>query len=224
MYILSKLFPKTPLSYLQLHMEKTCECLVKLKELCEVRAESAPSKIEEIASKISELEHDADSIKNDIRTSLPRTFLFSMDRINFLEILTLQDNLADAAEDIADILILKNLSPIVSLEDKIRDYIDTNLDATWILKEMVFDLDTLVEASFGGPIAIKMHRQIKQIAQKEHEADLIKKTIKKELFKLSDEMKFSDFILWLDFIDEIGLISHNAEKEALRIGMLLNTK
>jgi predicted phosphate transport protein (TIGR00153 family) len=224
MYILGKLFPRTPLSHLQLHMEKTCACLAKLKELCEIRSEANLSKIEQIASKISELEHDADLIKNDIRASLPKTFLFSMDRINFLEILTLQDNLADVAEDIADILILKSLPPLPSLEEKIREYIDTNLDATWILKEMVFDLDTLIEASFGGPIAIKMRAQIKAITIKEHETDLIKKVLKKELFALSDGMKFSDFTLWLHFIEEIGLISHNAEKEALRIGMLLNSK
>lgn len=224
MNIFPKLFPRTPLSHLQLHMEKTCACLAKLKELCEVRAEAKLEKIEQIAKKISELEHDADLIKNDIRSSLPKSFLFSMDRINFLEILTLQDNLADIGEDIADILILKKLPPLPSLEEKLREYIDSNLDATWILKEMVFNLDTLIEASFGGPVAIKMHEQIRDITLKEHEADQIKKEVKKSLFALSDQLNFSDFILWLNFIEEIGQISHFAEKEALRIGMFLNTK
>jgi len=224
MNILSALFSRTPLSHLQLHMEKTCACLAKLKELCEIATTGEMSKIESIAKKISELEHDADLVKNNIRSSLPKSFMFSIDRINFLEILVLQDNLADAAEDIADILILKPLKPLPDLEDKLREFIDANLDATWILKEMVFNLDTLIEASFGGPIAIKMHEQIQDITLKEHQTDLIKKEIKKSLFSLSDSLSYSDFILWLNFIEEIGRISHFAEKEALRIGMLLNSK
>ena len=224
MNLFSSLFPRTPLSHLQLHMQKVCACLAKLKELCAVRAEADLSKIENIAKGISELEHDADLIKNDIRSSLPKNFLFSIDRINFLEILNLQDNLADAAEDIADILILKKLPSLPSLEEKLQEYVDTNLDATWILKEIVFNLDTLIEAAFGGPVAIKIKTQIHDITLKEHETDLIKKEIKKSLFALADDLSFSDFILWLNFIEEIGRISHFAEKEALRIGMLLKNK
>ncbi len=224
MYILSKLIPKTPFSHLQLHMEKTCACLAKLKELCEVRVASDLEKIESIAKKISELEYDADLIKNDIRASLPKSYFFSMDRINFLEILTLQDHIADIAEDIADILILKKLPTVPGIEDMLTEFIDTNLDTTWILKEMVFDLDMLIEASFGGPVALKMKNKIHDISLKEHEADVIKKDLKKKLFSLSHSLNFADFILWLHFIEEIGKISHLAEKEALRIGMLLNTK
>lgn len=224
MNILSSLFPRTPLSHLQLHMEKTCACLAKLKELCQIYEKAELQEIEIIAKTISELEHDADLIKNDIRSSLPKSFLFSMDRINFLEILALQDSLADTAEDIGDTLVLKKLCSLPQLEEKIHEYIDTNLDATWILKEIVFNLDTLIEASFGGPIAIKMRSQIHDITIKEHEADIIRKDVKKTLFSLSKELDFADFILWLNFIDQIGHISHIAEKEALRIGMLLNTK
>lgn len=224
MNIFSSLFPRTPLSHLQLHMEKTCACLAKLKELCQIRSEADMSTIEAIGKQISELEHEADLVKNDIRSSLPKRFLFSVDKINFLEILTLQDNLADAAEDIADILIIKKLAPLPALEEKLSEYIDANLDATWTLKEIIFDLDTLVEASFGGPIAMKTHERIEAISLIEHQANLIKKDVKKTLFQLSNELSFSDFILWLNFIEEIGLVSHFAEKEALRIGMLLNSK
>lgn len=205
-------------------MEKVCACLAKLKELCSIFVEADLKKIEQIAKGISELEHDADLIKNDIRSSLPKSFLFSIDRINFLEILNLQDDLADTAEDIADLLILKKLPPLPALEEKLHEYIDSNLDATWILKEIVFHLDTLIEASFGGPVAVKIKTKIHDITLKEHETDLIKKEVKKTLFSLADTLSFSDFILWLNFIEEIGRISHCAEKEALRIGMLLKTK
>ena len=224
MYIFPKLFSRTPLSHLQLHMEKTCECLVKLKELCELLGATDSNSIELLAKKISSLEHEADLIKNDIRSSLPKSFLFAIDRINFLEILSLQDSLADTAEDIADILILKSLPSISSMEDQLHEYIDCNLDATWLLKEIIFNLDTLLEASFGGPVAMKIQEQIHEISLKEHEADLIKKNIKKHLFSLNDELDFKDFILWLNFIEEIGQIAHCAEKQALRIGMLLNSK
>jgi len=224
MYILSKLIPKTPFSHLQLHMEKTCACLTKLEELCKARVGSELDKLEPIVKQISELEYEADLIKNDIRASLPKSYFFSVDRINFLEILTLQDHIADIAEDIADILILKKLPTLPILEDTLTEFLHTNLDATWILKGMVFDLDMLIEASFGGPVALKMRNQINEISLKEQQADTIKKELKKRLFTLSQAIHFADFILWLNFIEEIGKISYLAEKEALRIGMLLNAK
>ncbi len=224
MNLFSALFPSPPLSNLQIHMQKVCACLAKLKELCALRLEADSKKIEDAAKIISELEHEADLVKNDIRSSLPKTFLFSIDRINFLEILNLQDNLADVAEDIGDLLILKPLTTLPEIEEKLAEYIDTNLDTTWILKEIVFELDTLIEASFGGPIAIKILGKIGEITQMEHEADLIRKELKKTLFSLSDKLSFTDFTLWLKFIEAIALISHNAEKEAIRIGMLLNIR
>lgn len=224
MYIFSKLFPKTPLSHLQFHMEKVCACIVTLKSLCEIYTEDNREKIEERVKKISSLEHEADLIKNDIRSSLPKSFLFSIDRINFLEILALQDTLADICEDIGDTLVLRKLASLPKLEEKIEEYIDINTDATWILKEIVFNLNTLIEASFGGPVALKMQEQINDISLKEYESDRAKKELKKLLFSHSKDLDYSDFLLWLNFIDEIGEISHTAEKQALRIGMLLNKK
>ena len=98
------------------------------------------------------------------------------------------------------------------------------MEAVWDVKEIIFSFDELLEASFGGPVAIKIQEKISQIAYKEHEADLLKRKLLKELFQIADSLSTPDFYLWMHLMDSMGRISHSSEKLALRIGMLLDFK
>ena len=79
MHYFTKLFVKAPFDLLQLHMEKVVACLAKLSEIFKIINDSNFEEIEALTSKISQYEHEADLIKNDIRASLPRNFLFPME-------------------------------------------------------------------------------------------------------------------------------------------------
>jgi predicted phosphate transport protein (TIGR00153 family) len=220
----SKLFVRTPFDQLLSHMEKVVACLAKTAELLQVFEEASLSELDLLAARISEFEHEADLIKNDIRATLPKSFLFQFDRSNFLEILTLQDDLADVAEDIAAQLTTKKLHILPEMKEDFKLYVSKNMETVWDVKEIVLSIDELVEASFGGRVAEKVRAMIDQTAYREHEADLMKKKIIKLLFNMEGMLTFTDFYLWMRLIEDIGNLSHFAEKLALRFGMLLDTK
>lgn len=220
----TKLFTRAPFDYLQLHMEKVIACMVKLKEIFALLETGEGEKIQPIAEKVSEFEHEADLIKNDIRTSLPNSFLFPVDKSNFLEILSLQDSIADSAEDIAGYLMIKELKIFEEIREDFQKYVEKIFEATWDVKEIVFNLDQLLEASFGGPIAETTRAQIEQVAFKEHQADLIKQRLIKRIFQRSEQLKTADFFLWIRLVEEMGVLVHFAEKLALRIGMIVDFK
>ncbi|MBS0586119.1 MAG: DUF47 domain-containing protein [Verrucomicrobia bacterium] len=224
MYYLSKLFAKAPFDLLQLHMEKVIACLSKLDDVLRLWGETSQEELEELSKKVSELEYDADLIKNEIRTLLPRRFLFSVDRHNFLEILALQDKLSDIAEDIAGLLSLKLLEIPPSLKEPLRQYQNKTMETVWEVKEIVFSFDQLLEVSFGGPVAEKIRTQIEKTAHKEHEAEVLGKILTKALFQIGDDLKTADFYLWIRLIEDMGRMAHLAEKIALRIGMLLDIR
>ena len=52
---------------------------------------------------IVRLEHEADEIKHEIRSHLPRRFFMAVERRDMLEILDAQDSIADVAQDIAEL-------------------------------------------------------------------------------------------------------------------------
>jgi predicted phosphate transport protein (TIGR00153 family) len=224
MQYFSKLFSRAPFDLLELHMEKVIACLVKLDEVLKIFEDTELSKLESFAESVSELEHEADLIKNDIRQTLPQSYLFSVDRANFLEILAVQDDLADVAEEIANILTIKPLQIPPKIKEALHDYKNKNMEAVWDVKEIVFSFEELLEASFGGPVAEKIQSKIDDTAFKEHESDIMKRKLLKELFNIADSLSTPDFYLWVHLIEAIGKISHSAEKLSLRIGMLLDFK
>ena len=66
-------------------------------------------KIEKLVADLSRMEHEADLTKNDIRNHFPKSLFLPIDRAHFLEILSVQDSIADKAEDIGILLTLRPL-------------------------------------------------------------------------------------------------------------------
>lgn len=220
----TKLFTRAPFDYLELHMEKVTACLVKLQEIFTHFEAGQGEKIKPLADKVSEFEHEADLIKNDIRSSLPKSFLFPIDKGNFLEILTLQDNIADSAEDVAGYLTIKELKIFDEIKEDFQKFVEKIFETSFDVKNIMLNLDELLEASFGGPIAETTRAQIDQVAYKEHQADLIKHRLIKCIFQRAEELKTADFFLWIRLVEEMQGLAHFAEKLALRIGMILDYK
>lgn len=66
------IFGHSPFTSLQSHMAIVEQCVDKLPSLFKALKEKDYPKVEEIADKISELEHQADLIKNHIRNHLSK--------------------------------------------------------------------------------------------------------------------------------------------------------
>ena len=102
MSIFENLFSRSPFAPLQTHMEKVAICVDKLKELFDAFFQQESETIGKLADEISDLEHSADLTKNDIKSNLPRGLFMAINKTDLLQILSLQDSIADTAEDIDD--------------------------------------------------------------------------------------------------------------------------
>jgi predicted phosphate transport protein (TIGR00153 family) len=92
---------------MQMHMEKVAECIDEIPGILDAYKRKDSKTVESLAKKISQLEHEADVIKHDIRNSLPRGLFMPVDRANLLRILNIQDSIANRAENIAVLLTFK---------------------------------------------------------------------------------------------------------------------
>src|ERR1700674_4295022 len=106
---IARLFGKSPFAPLQNHMQKVALCMKKLSAIFESLHKMDADKIEKLVADLSQLEHEADLTKNDIRNHLPKSLFLPIDRAHFLEILSIQDSIADKAEDIGLLLTMKPL-------------------------------------------------------------------------------------------------------------------
>ena len=223
MKALAKLLGKSPFAPLKTHMEKVGSCIEKLTPIIDGLGTMEIDQIETLSAKLSELEHEADITKNDIRNHLKGIFL-PIDRSQFLEILSLQDSIADKAEDIANLLTLHPLEKLDQFIGILQELYHKNLEAFFDAVKIIGEIDELLESSFGGIEAEKVKRMVEKTSYKEYEADRAKHALMKAFFSKANELSTPAFYLWIRLIEEVGALSHLSERLANRIRMVLEIK
>jgi predicted phosphate transport protein (TIGR00153 family) len=218
------LFGRSPFAPLQSHMENVSGCVHLLPSLFHALEECNYEKMEEIAQKIGELEHQADIKKNDIRNHLPKSLFLPIDRGHLLEILSIQDKIADKTEDVAVLVTLKQLELLPSFRSEFMEFLHKNISAFDSAQLIVKEMHELLESSFGGTEAEKVCDMIEQVAFKEHEVDLIQRKLLKKLFLADSEMNYSSFYLWQKVCIATADISNLSENLAFRIRMTLELR
>lgn len=222
MLTIARLFGKSPFAPLQGHMDKVASCIEMLPSLLEAIESEDSEKIDTIRKEISSLEHEADITKHHIRNQLPKSLFLPIDRAQLLEILSLQDALADKAEDIATLATLKKLTCYNELKDLFAPFAEKNIQAALLVHLIIKELDALLESSFGGVEAEKVKKMVDDLGLREHEVDLLQFDLLKRLYALEDKISYSLFHLWMSMIKEIGTLSNLAEKLGYRIRMMLD--
>ena len=221
---LAKLFGSSPFAPLQKHLSKVSACIKELEVLFLAVAKNDKEQIETAAKKVSKQEHEADLVKNNIRNHLPRSIFLPINRQDLLDILALQDSLADKAEDVAVLATLSSLECYDLLKDHFEFFCSENIEAFKLVKKALKEFDNLLESSFGGIEAEKVKIIIEELALKEHEIDILQNEILKHLYASGTKMTYPSFTLWITIIKEIGQLSNIGEKLGNRIRMILELK
>ncbi len=223
MLTLLKVFGPSPFAPLQIHMEKVFKCVQKVQELFKALKQQNWSSLESIAAEISHLEHEADLAKNNIRNHLTKGLFLLVDRADLLQILSLQDDIADKAEDIGVLLSLRPLTVPALFEKEFDIFLAKNWECFDKAYRVMQELNELLESSFGGKEAEKVKAMVEGVAFSEHEADLIQKELLKKLFNC-DDLSPAVFNLWLKIFHEVSALSNLSETLVNRIRMLLEVK
>jgi uncharacterized protein len=219
-----RLFAKSPFAPLQTHMKRVSACVDKLSTVFSLLAKENDTQIEKLVIEISHLEHEADITKNDIRNHLPRSLFLPIDRGHFLEILSVQDRIADKTEDIGLLLTLKPLEKIEDMHQELYAFFKKSEAVFHNAKQIIEEIDELLESSFGGIEAEKVKEMVEVTAAMEHDTDRMQRVLLKKLFIKGDHLSPPAFILWCTLIQEVGLLAELSEKLANRIRMVLELK
>lgn len=221
---LLNLFGRSPFSPLQTHMEKVANCIHMVPDLFAALERQDHQALEKIASQICEMEHQADLTKNDIRNHLPKSLFLPIDRSSLLDILTIQDKLADVAEDVAVLLTIKPIVILDSFKDNFQEFLNKNIEAFNGAQKIIKEIHELLESSFGGIEAQKVRAMVEDVAFKEHEVDLIQRRLLKTLFQVENEMSYGTFFLWQHIFQSVAAFSNLSENLANRVRMTLELK
>ncbi len=223
MLTIARLFGKSPFAPLKNHMEKVANCIEQLSKLFQAFLNGDLSTIEACANLISKLKYEADLTKDDIWNHLPKSLFLPIDRGSLLEILSLQDQLADQTESIAHLAAIRPIIFAKEIKEQFSLLCHKNLEAFRLMRDVIKELDELLETSFGGIEAEKVKGMVEQIAVLNYENDLQQRQLLKILYQ-KDDLSYPFFHLMTKLIEEIGCLSCLSKKLGLRVRMLLELK
>ncbi len=220
----AKLFGQSPFVPLQSHMEKVAACVSMVPELFSLASKGDYEGVAKLADEVSKLEHEADQVKHDIQTHLPRSLFLPIDRERLLEILSIQDNIADKAENIGVLLTLKDVSIAPFLTEGFQALLDKNIEAFDAVHRIIGEVDELLETGFGGDEAERVLAMVDDVAFKEHEADVLQRSLLKTLFAHEGDLSVGDFFLWTQLFRQVSDLSNLSERLAHRVRRTLELK
>ncbi len=217
----ASLFGRSPFKPMQEHMRTVKKCAAQVTKLFEALCDGDQEKVAVIKERIFELENEADAIKNELRAHLPKSLFMPVDRRDLLEVLDLQDSIADTAQDIAGLLVERKMDVEEGMAQPLLNMVRRCVDACDQASRIIERLDELVETGFRGPDADAVIEMVEQLNKIESDTDQMGLELSRSLFVHEDKMKPVSVVFWYDLILMIGNLADYAEKVGNRLRLLL---
>lgn len=218
---LMKVFGQSPFKPLQEHMRIVVNCANEVPGLFEAVHNDDKDKVEKIRLQIYSLENDADDIKNELRTHLPKSIFMPVDRRDLLEILDLQDSIADTAQDIAGMMVVRRMKLPEPVHLPMLVLTNRCVDACNQLAKIMNELDELLETGFRGPEADLVMYMIDELNKIETDTDVQAIAVMRLLFEHENEIGPVSTIMWDRVIHWIGDLANFAERAGNRHRLLI---
>ena len=218
---ISSLFGSSPVRPLQTHMASVQDCIAVLVPFFKAVIKEDWKKAKDQQKKIAKLEREADKLKRKLRLHLPKSLFMPVSRRDLLEVLTMQDKIANKAKDIAGLIIGRKMTFPDTVNEKLVDFVLRCIDASKQAQTAINELDELVETGFGGKEVKLVEDMIKKLDEIESETDKIQVKVRRELFKKEKDLPAVDVMFMYRVIDWIGDLGDLSQRVGSRLELML---
>lgn len=220
-YLLSNLFGPSPFESTYKHMD-TVSCSVQLiDDFVSFIQQSDWKSAKRIRKKIVNLEHEADSLKLDIRLNLPQLLLLPISRTDLLSLLSMQDKLANRAKDLTGLMLDRKMIFPEQIVPLLRNLLDETIQSSERAKEATKKFDEWVAS---GSITRKQKEVIEAIEQvdaHEQRCDRLQKELRDSIMQLESTLPPIQTMFYYQAISVLGEISDIAHRIGSRLSILI---
>jgi uncharacterized protein len=218
---LFNMFSQSPILPLQEHMIKVHSCTETLLSFIEAALKNDWPAVETYQQQIAELEREADNIKRDLRFHLPKRIFMPVSRTDVLELLTVQDTIANKARDIAGLVLGRKMQFPEAISEQVLQLFKRSVDASAQAKKIIIELEDVFEAGFRGNELKVIQEMIQELDNIEHDTDKIQIEIRRTLFSIEKTLPPVDAIFLYKVIEWGGDLADRAHHVGGRLLMLL---
>jgi predicted phosphate transport protein (TIGR00153 family) len=214
-------FGQSPVRPLQQHIEKAAGCARLLPDFVRAAQAGDWTRAETIREDIVRLEHEADDLKRELRLNLPRSLFMPVARTDVLEMLSVQDRIANKARDISGLMLGRRMVVPESLEDLFLRFVDRCLDAVAQANETVNELDELFETGFRGSEIDVVMGMIEKLDDIENDSDSLQVSFRSEVFRIERDLPPIDAMFLYRIIDWTGDLGDLAQRVGSRLHLMI---
>jgi predicted phosphate transport protein (TIGR00153 family) len=177
--------------------------------------------LNEQKDKIFAKEGEADQLKQDLRAHMPKSLFMPVDRADLLKLLDVQDSIANTIQDIAGLMVTRDMSVPKGLEDDLAAFVKGTVDTCNQAASIVEELDELIEMGFRGREASRVEELVTELNALEDKTDDMGIALTAALFAMEDDLKPVSVIFWYQMLQWIGDVADNAERVGESMHLLL---
>jgi len=217
----SGIFARSPINPLQTHMAKVQACISELEALFEAAIEKDFDSVAAVQKRISDLEHDADDIKKELRIHLPKGMFMPVSRGDVLNVLAMQDRIANRSKDIAGIMTGRKMQIPEEIAEPFMKLVRRSVDASAQAQVAINELDELVETGFRGGEVKLVEKMLTKLDTIESETDVLQREIRGTLFKMETTIPPVEVMFLYQMIDWTGDLGDLAQRVGSRLQLML---
>jgi len=218
---MSGIFGSSPVKPMQQHMAKVLACVNKLMPLFDAVIQEDWDKVASVQKEISALEKEADVLKKELRMHLPKGLFMPVSRRDLLEVLTMQDKIANRAKDIAGVILGRHMALPAVIHDDYRRYVQRCIDSCEQANRAINELDELVGTGFSGQEVKLVEEMINQLDAIEGDTDRLQANIRQKLFQVEKDLYPVDVMFLYEIIEWTGDVADRAQRVGSRLQLML---
>ena len=218
---IASLLGSSPFKPLQAHMRVVKECVSEVPALFDALIAGNQEDIAKQKDIIFAKEDEADKIQNELRAHLPKSLFMPVDRRDLLELLEMQDTIANVSQDIAGLMVERDMTVPPGMEEPVKAFVQQCVDTCQQAATIIGELDELVEMGFRGREASKVDDMVAKLSEMENVTDTMGMELARTLFSKEDELKPVSVMFWYQMLQWIGDLADYAEKTGDRMRLLI---
>jgi len=217
---ISDLIKKSPFGPIQNHMEKSKASANELLIFLKAAVDTDWGKATQSRKIIVDLEHEADTLKAEVRSLVPKSIFLSVPREDVLELVKRADEIPNTAKDISGLMIGRRMEIPSQISSTFLQFSEEATEICNVAADAINHIDELFQFAFSSNAAEEMQKLIRQLDALEDQSDESEITLRAELFSIEKNLPPVDVIFLYNVINKIGALADRAEQVGHRISLI----
>ena len=213
---ISEVISNSPLALLERHAGVCVDCVERLPLYFQEVQSGRWARAEEVREEICRFEGLADELKQDVRSNLPRGLWMSVSRADLLELVRVQDKMANGVKEVSGISLGRQLAFPSPLTEDLNEFVDVVVAVSRSVVKIIGATRELSRSAFGTRQTNAILDFVSQVEAGERRSDDMQVALRARVREHEVDLPPVDAMFLYQLLAAIGEIADNAEKVAHR--------